>query len=76
MSRDEDIARLQREQAERKAIKRTPHDNSKDWAGSDMQFPCIDCGEPVIVPENYTPPRRSRCRGCEDLHYYLTHPKS
>ena len=46
---------------------RERHNNSKDWAGAPMHFDCITCGEDIVVPENYIPPRPKLCRECQAL---------
>jgi hypothetical protein len=29
-----------------------------------MVFACVDCGEDIVLPEDYAPPRPTRCVDC------------
>lgn len=47
--------------------KRKRVDNSKGYAGEPMHFDCDGCSGDIVVPEDYTPPRRRFCGECEEL---------
>ena len=42
-------------------------DNGRGYAGDPMHFDCITCGEDIVVPESYIPPRPKLCRECQAL---------
>lgn len=54
--------------AERRAANagKPKFDNSSLPAGSPMYFPCLTCGDFIVVPENYTK-KPSLCPECSAL---------